>query len=146
MRGERVRPAGQVWMRCRRGLLASSLLAAHVALFAGSATAQVSWVGTTSNDWTDGTNWSSGAVPPAGTVVNIDTISPNPTVLGVGGAAAGTTAAFNVGSIAGATGHLIIQSGSTLTSTDLTRIGIAPGSTGIVTVTGQGSQWNIATP
>ncbi|MDC9807958.1 hypothetical protein [Rhizobium binxianense] len=39
-------------------------------------------------------------------------------------------------------GVLTIQNGSTLTSTGQARLGIVAGGTGIVTVTGPGSQWN----
>ncbi|MBY5325543.1 autotransporter outer membrane beta-barrel domain-containing protein, partial [Rhizobium leguminosarum] len=38
---------------------------------------------------------------------------------------------------------MTIQNGSRLTSTGSTRIGVGAGSTGTVTVTGPGSQWNI---
>lgn len=115
-----------------------------MALSAGSATAQ-SWTGTTSSDWTAGSNWSGGAAPVAG-VVNINTTSPNPTVLGVSGAAVGTTGQIVVGNTTGSFGNLTIQNGSTLTSNsgnNLNRfqIGSATGSNGTVTVTGAGSQW-----
>ncbi|WP_395449649.1 autotransporter outer membrane beta-barrel domain-containing protein [Aminobacter sp. UC22_36] len=124
-------------------LLASvGVAAVLVALSAGSATAQVNWTGTTSNDWTVGSNWQSTVVPGAGTAINIGATSPNATVLGVGGAATGTTGNIAVGVVAGSTGNLTIQNGSTLTSTGLTaRIGQTAGSHGTVTVTGSGSQW-----
>jgi fibronectin-binding autotransporter adhesin len=120
--------------------MASISATALTALSAGSAAAQ-NWTGTTSTDWTAGTNWSGGAVPIAGNV-NINTTSPNPTVLGVGGAAAGTTGNIVVGGTAGSTGNLTIQNGSTLTSSGATlHIGSQAGSTGTMTVTGPGSQW-----
>ncbi|WP_170849699.1 autotransporter outer membrane beta-barrel domain-containing protein [Tardiphaga sp. OK245] len=110
------------------------------AISAGSAAAQ-SWTGTTSNDWMVGTNWSGSAVPIAGSVT-IDTTSPNPTVLGVAGPAAGTTGNISVGVNTGSTGSLTIQNGSTLTSSGAGLvIGVAGGSNGTVTVTGAGSQW-----
>ncbi|MGM4886631.1 autotransporter family protein [Tardiphaga sp. 604_B6_N1_1] len=109
-------------------------------LSAGSAAAQVNWTGSTNNDWMVGSNWQGGAVP-VGVAVNIGATSPNPTVLGVGGAAAGTTGNISVGVIGG-TGNLTIQNGSTLTSTGANvRLGQGGGSNGIVTVTGPGSQW-----
>ncbi|MDQ0134220.1 fibronectin-binding autotransporter adhesin [Neorhizobium galegae] len=40
-------------------------------------------------------------------------------------------------------GVLTIQNGSTLTSTNTSRLGFSVGSTGIATVTGAGSQWNV---
>lgn len=111
-----------------------------MALSVGSVAAQ-SWTGTTSNDWTAGANWSGGVVPIAGGVT-IDTTSPNPTVLGVTGPAAGTTGNISVGVNTGSTGSLTIQNGSTLTSSGASLvIGVAGGSNGTVTVTGAGSQW-----
>ncbi|WP_244558512.1 autotransporter outer membrane beta-barrel domain-containing protein [Tardiphaga sp. OK246] len=123
-----------------RLLLASASAMALTVLSAGSAAAQVNWTGSTNNDWMVGSNWQGGAVP-VGVAVNIGTTSPNPTVLGVGGAAAGTTGNISVGVI-GVTGNLTIQNGSTLTSTGANvRLGQGGGSNGIVTVTGPGSQW-----
>jgi fibronectin-binding autotransporter adhesin len=123
--------------RLHRLLLASVSAAPLIASSAGSASAQV-WTGTTSNDWMVGTNWSGGTVPVAGSV-SINTISPNPTVLGVTGPVAGTTGSISVGNAAGS---LTIQNGSTLTSSGPTLvIGVAGGSNGTVTVTGAGSQW-----
>lgn len=111
-----------------------------IALSAGSATAQT-WTGNTSNDWMVGTNWSTSTVP-AGGAVHIGTISPNPTVLGVGGAAVGTSGDLYVAGTTGLFGNLTIQNGSTLTSTGTEfHIGNGAGSIGIVTVTGAGSQW-----
>src|SRR4051794_4237778 len=98
--------------RMLRLLLASASAAALIALFTASASAQ-SWTGTTSNDWTVGSNWSGGAVPIAGNVVTISTNSPNPTVLGAVGAAVGATGSILLG---GSSSSLRIQNGSTLTS------------------------------
>lgn len=114
--------------------------AALIAPFAGSAAAQTTWTGTTSTDWTVGTNWS-GGVPTAG-VVNITTLSPNPTVLGVNGPATGATGNLFVSSAVGGSASLTIQNGSTLTSSGGSiRIGSATTSVGTVTVTGPGSLW-----
>lgn len=124
-----------------RLLPASAAAAVLIVLSPRSASAQ-SWTGTTSNDWTVGSNWSGGAVPIAGNVVTINTTSPNPTILGVGGAAAGATGQLTVGNTTGSFGNLTIQNGSTLTSSATTiAIGVAGGSNGTVTVSGAGSQW-----
>src|SRR3954454_13664213 len=126
-------------LRLLRASVSATML---TALSVSSAAAQVVWNGTTSTDWTAGTNWSGGAAPIAGNVVNINTASPNPTVLGVGGAAVGTTGNILVGVTGGSTGNLTIQNGSTLTSSGATlHIGSQAGSNGTVTVTGAGSLW-----
>ena len=110
-------------------------------LFAAPTAAQT-WTGATSNDWTIGTNWSTGVVPAGGTVV-INTTSPNPTVLGVGGPTISTSGQLIVGNTTGSVANLTIQNGSTLTSTSGTpsEIGSDPASNGTVTVTGAGSRW-----
>jgi outer membrane autotransporter protein len=125
----------------RRLLLASASAMALMVLSGGSVSAQVNWTGTTSTNWTTGTNWSGGTAPVAGNVVNIATTSPNPTVLGVGGAAVGATSNIFVGVTAGSTGNLTIQNGTLTSSGATTHIGSQAGSTGTVTVTGAGSQW-----
>ncbi|MCJ9754679.1 autotransporter outer membrane beta-barrel domain-containing protein, partial [Neorhizobium sp. BETTINA12A] len=51
--------------------------------------------------------------------------------------------AISVGAAVGASGALTIQNGSRLTSTGSSRLAIVAGSTGTVTVTGSGSQWNV---
>ncbi|CDZ70794.1 Outer membrane autotransporter barrel domain-containing protein [Neorhizobium galegae bv. orientalis] len=51
---------------------------------------------------------------------------------------------MNVGQVAGVPGALTIQNGSRLTNTNISRLAIVPGSSGTVTVTGTGSQWNLA--
>lgn len=108
----------------------------------GASVSAQTWTGTASSDWTAGSNWSGGAVPIAGNVVTINTTSPNPTILGVGGAAAGATGQLTVGNTTGSFGNLTIQNGSTLTSSAATiAIGVAGGSNGTVTVSGAGSQW-----
>jgi fibronectin-binding autotransporter adhesin len=121
--------------------IAASVVAA---LCAGAAQAQ-NWTGATSNDWTVGSNWSPTTTPPAGSPAIIDTTSPNPTVLGVGGAVTATTTTTFIGRTG--TANLTIQNGSTLTSTAtgiLLSIGEQAGSNGTVTVTGMGSQWTTA--
>jgi len=121
-------------------LLASVSATALTAISAGSASAQT-WTGATSNDWTVGSNWSTGTVPTGGVGITINrTAGP---VLGVGGPAVGATNTIGVGAAAGSSGTLTIQNGSTLTSNGVSRIGFAAGSSGIATVTGPGSQWLI---
>ncbi|MGY3034481.1 outer membrane autotransporter protein [Bradyrhizobium sp. USDA 4354] len=128
----------------RRLLLMSVSLVALSALVPRSAAAQ-NWTGATSSDWMTGSNWLSGTVPVAGSTISIATTSPNPTVLGVSGAATVTTSNLGVAVGAGASGNLTIQNGSTLTSNGGTfRIGQGTGSTGIATVTGAGSRWDIS--
>ena len=125
---------GELYRLLLIGVSALALLG----LSTGFAAAQT-WTGATSSDWTVGSNWSTGVVPGVGTVV-IGTSSPNPTVLGVGGPIAGTTGQLTVG-----TANLTIQNGSTLTSSSIAanrfQIGVNSGNTGIVNVTGAGSEW-----
>lgn len=85
------------------------------------------------------TNWSTGTLPGAGSSVTINVTSPNPTVLSGGATAA--TGGIAVGSGVGSFGNLTIQGGSTLTSSNGVFLRVAQGGTGIVTVTGAGSQW-----
>ncbi|WP_170991596.1 MULTISPECIES: autotransporter outer membrane beta-barrel domain-containing protein [Bradyrhizobium] len=115
-------------------------MAALSALSAGSAAAQT-WTGATSNDWTVGSNWSTGTAPAGGAVV-IST--PGNVVLGVSPGATGTTGSFRLGS-AGTT-SFTIQNGSTLATTGTPiQIGTNAGATTTMTVTGAGSQWTIGT-
>lgn len=82
-----------------------------------------------------------GGAVPAG-VANI--LNSVPAVLGVSGPASSASGSLNVSSVAGV-GILIIQNGSTLTSTvnaSATTIGNNAGNIGVVTVTGAGSQLN----
>jgi fibronectin-binding autotransporter adhesin len=122
-----------------RLLLASASVAALSALLPRSAAAQQAWTGATSSDWMTATNWSTGTLPGAGSSVTINVTSPNPTVLSGGATAA--TGGIAVGSGVGSFGNLTIQGGSTLTSSHGVFLRVAQGGTGIVTVTGAGSQW-----
>lgn len=139
--------AGCGWENRKARLLAGVGLAALVIACALPSTASAqTWTGTTSNDWTVGSNWSTGVVPTAGTTVIMGPSSPNPTVLGVGGAAVGSTGDLSVGQ-SGTSANLTIQNGSTLTSAytgaNGISIGQSAGSAGTVTVTGTGSQWTL---
>jgi hypothetical protein len=122
----------------RRLFLMGASATALTALSAGSAAAQT-WTGSTSSDWTVGSNWS-GGVPPAGGAVIINNTSGSQPILGVSGAATATTGNFNIGSTG--PNSLTIQNGSVLTTTGSSlQIGNTTG-TATVTVTGAGSQWN----
>ncbi|MGF7056242.1 T5SS/PEP-CTERM-associated repeat protein/autotransporter-associated beta strand protein, partial [Bosea sp. OAE752] len=116
---------------------ALALAQAFVVIVAADAALGQSWTGTANTDWTNSANWT-GGVPINGTVT-INTPS-NPAILGVNGAATGTTGNLSVGN--GGTGNLTIQNGSTLTTigTAFSYIGVN-GSVGTMTVTGPGSKW-----
>ena len=96
--------------------------------------AQTVWTGTTSTDWFTPGNWNNG-VPTAGTDAKLDTVTPNPTVIGTPGAA---TTNLQVG--LSSVGQLTIGGGGTLASSTGT-LGLSSGSQGAVTVTGAGSTW-----
>ena len=132
----------------------------------GPAWSQTVWTGTNSNDWFTAGNWTPATVPGTGTSVQINTVSPNPTVIGTAGAQANQltlgTAAAQTGNltISGAgtlslsnaaglflvgdfgTGAVTVSGGGTL-STFTSAIGNNTGSTGTVTVTGANSRWNV---
>ena len=114
-----------------------------IALLSAVPAAAQTWTGNTSTDWTVGSNWSGGVVPTTGDVT-INRTSPNPTVLGVAGAASATSRNVVVGSSVGP-GNLTIQNGSTLTSsaTDYSYVGLNGGSVGVMNVIGPGSRWTI---
>lgn len=99
------------------------------------ARADQSWIGATSTDWFDGTNWNGGAAPAAKDNVTIDTTLPNATVIGGGGAA--NAQDLTVGQ--DATGKLAITGGSTLTLSGLTYLGGNLESSGTLTIDGAGS-------
>ena len=124
------------------GICASALLMGGWSTCVG---AQV-WKGTTSTDWTVGSNWSTGAAPAANATVTINTNSPNPAVLGVSGAATSTIGALQLGTAAG-TSALTIQNGSTLSATATgtnSMIGNFAGANATLNVTGAGSSWSVA--
>jgi len=105
------------------------------ALFAGPASAQT-WNGSVSADWMNGANWSGGA-PPAGSIGVVITSS-NPVILGFSGPATGQTNGILLN---GNSTSLTIRNGSTLDTAGVAGVGSGAGHTGIVTVTGAGSQW-----
>lgn len=129
-----------------RGLLIGALGAALLWLSAGAASAQTAvWTGATSNDWTNGSNWSTGTAPVAGQTVNIGAAGASrpDAILGISGPMVVSAGSINVGQVAGVLGALTIQNGSRLTNTSSARLAVVAGSSGTVTVTGSGSQWTI---
>jgi outer membrane autotransporter protein len=90
------------------------------------------WTGATSTDWFATGNWSPNTVPTAGSTVIIDTVTPNPTLIG-------GSAVSNIVTVGqSATGALTVSGGGALTAAAVTAGDLA-GSTGTVTVTGVGS-------
>ncbi|CDZ50563.1 autotransporter outer membrane beta-barrel domain-containing protein [Neorhizobium galegae] len=125
---------------CGTALLLGFCLAMPVAARA------VDWHGLTSSDWTDGSNWAGGVAPAPGAAVSVSTAGApgnTPVVLGVTGPASASVGVITVGQGGTVPGVLTIQNGSTLTSSSTSRLGGAAFTTGIATVTGPGSQWNI---
>ncbi|MGN6651974.1 autotransporter outer membrane beta-barrel domain-containing protein [Trinickia sp.] len=136
----------------RRQAVVAGVGAAAVALCCWSSPASAqAWKGTTSSDWTVGSNWSTGTAPTGAATVTINTNSPSPTVLGVSGPATATIGTLYLSGVAAATPNtftstLIVQNGSTLSS-GASNIGFwdvngsAVGSA-TATVTGTGSSWS----
>ncbi len=113
---------------------------ATIALFAASTVsthAQTNWTGQFSSNWFLSGNWDAG-FPRQTTDGNIDTVTPNPTVVATPGALARN---LTIGS--NGTGMLTIQAGGTLADSFGT-VGNLPGGLGTVTVTGAGSSWSNA--
>jgi T5SS/PEP-CTERM-associated repeat protein/autotransporter-associated beta strand protein len=111
------------------------------------AAAQVSsWSGATNSDWTVGSNWN-GGVPTSSSTVNISTVTPNPTVIGVSGATSASVVIVNIGAASASTGSLTIQKGSTLTTAPGTFtngdmiVGAGTSAVATLTVTGAGSNY-----
>src|SRR5262249_24098843 len=122
------------------------------------ARAQTNWTGINSIGWFDPGNWDAGVPTPAITA-NIDTITPNATVIAapadaqnlfVGNSGTGMlpiqtgglTLASNLFVGNSGTGTLTIQNGTVDTAGN-GLIGFNSGSTGTVTVTGPGSTWTM---
>jgi outer membrane autotransporter protein len=117
-----------------------SRLLATIALFAASTVstyAQTNWTGQFSSNWFLSGNWDAG-FPRQTTDANINTVTPNATVLSDPGALARN---LTVG--ANGTGMLTIQNGGTLADSS-GAVGNLPGGLGTVTVTGAGSNWSNA--
>ncbi|KTC74506.1 Extracellular serine protease precursor [Legionella birminghamensis] len=108
------------------------------ALCISNASWAVDWTGSVSNDWFDPLNWIPG-VPAAGDSAIIDTIIPNPTEVNSSSTAFLTS--LLIGDLNEGTFN-IVNGG--IVSNFLGSIGTNAGSTGTVTVSGAGSQWNNA--
>ena len=114
-----------------------STLLATIALFAASTVptyAQSEWTGLVTSNWFLSGNWI-GGIPTQTRDADINTVSPNATVIASPGAIAEN---LTVG--ANQTGMLTIQAGGTLVD-QFGTIGNLPGGVGTVTVTGPGSSW-----
>ena len=114
-----------------------STLLATIALFAASTVsshAQSEWTGQFTSNWFLSGNWI-GGIPTQTRDADINTVSPNATVIASPGAQANN---LTVG--ANQTGMLTIQAGGTLVDQHGT-IGNLPGGVGTVIVTGPGSSW-----
>ena len=110
----------------------STLLAA-IALFAASTVsvhAQTDWTGAVSSNWFLNPNWDTFLFPRQTDDANINTVTPNSTVISSPGALAKNLAVGPNG-----TGILTIQTGGTLADSFGT-VGDLPGGVGTVTVTG----------
>ncbi|WP_315786428.1 MULTISPECIES: autotransporter domain-containing protein [unclassified Bradyrhizobium] len=118
---------------CGHGLTATSIILGTV-LAQTTPVRAVDWTGLLSTDWFNAGNWT-GTVPDNTTSTRIDTITPNPTLVGAPGAQATD---LRVG--VSATGALMVQSGGTINNT-LGVIGDNVGSIGSATVDGAGSSW-----
>ncbi len=128
--------------RARRCKFVSARLLATIALFAASTVsthAQTNWTGQFSSDWFFGDNWN-GGIPRRTTDVNINTVTPNATVVASPGAEANNLAVGRNG-----TGMLTVQTGGTLIN-ELGTVGNLPGGLGTVTVTGSESSWTNINP
>jgi fibronectin-binding autotransporter adhesin len=115
-------------------VLSTIAMAAALLATASSSRAQTDWTGTVSSDWFTAGNWNAG-VPTSATSANIDSATPNATVVGAAGATVQNLAVGSVG-----TGILTIQNGGTVSNV-LGAVGNLAGSNGMVTVTGAGSSW-----
>ena len=113
---------------------------ATIALFATSTVstyAQTNWTGQFSSNWFLSGNWDAN-FPRQTTDANINTVTPNATVIADPGAAARNLSVGQNG-----TGTLTIQNGGTLADSFGT-VGDLPGGLGTVTVTGAGANWSNA--
>jgi outer membrane autotransporter protein len=104
------------------------------------ARAQSVWTGTASTNWFTGANWNTGTVPDATTPVDINTATPDVTVINGNTA---NSAAIQIAGAPNATGDLLIENAGVLDSA-LGAIGYAPGSNGKVAVTGNSSTWTLS--
>ena len=115
-------------------VLSTIAVAAALLAAASSSRAQTNWTGTISSDWFTAGNWNAG-IPTSATSANVDTATPNATVVGAAGATVQNLAVGLVG-----TGILTIQNGGTVSNV-FGAVGNLAGSNGMVIVTGEGSSW-----
>lgn len=134
-------PARRASLAARWSRFGSSTALATIALlaaFTSSTRAQTSdWTGQFSSDWFLSENWV-GGVPQQARDANINTVTPNSTVVASPGAIARN---LSVGS--NGTGTLTILAGGTVANS-LGTVGNLPGGLGTATVTGAGSNWSNA--
>ena len=96
-----------------------------------------SWTGTTSSDWHQGSNWSTGTEPGAADDAVLDTLTPNPALIGSGVV---DVHSITVGDAHNAT--LDIVTGATAHASDLILAGTINASA-VVTVSGAGSSFTL---
>ena len=119
----------------RTHLLTTTAVMALLSASTVSTRAQTSWNGGSSSDWFTAANWNAG-VPNLLTSANIDTATPNSTVISGANATILNLAVGQSG-----TGKLVIQNGGTLLNLGCGFIGNSAGAQGTVTVSGAGSTW-----
>ena len=96
--------------------------------------AQTFWTGATSTDWFTPGNWNTAAVPTAADLVQINTITPNATVIAGGAAVA---AGSDIGNVAGSQGAVLVTgAGSSWTNFGLLSVGTS--GTGTLTIANGG--------
>jgi fibronectin-binding autotransporter adhesin len=88
------------------------------------------WDGSTSSDWFTGSNWDTNAAPTAADDAILNTIVPNPTVIGAAGAVADVVDVGGAG-----TGMLTVNGAGTLVAAGV-NAGVQPGSNGTFIITG----------
>ncbi|MEJ8850863.1 autotransporter-associated beta strand repeat-containing protein [Variovorax rhizosphaerae] len=121
---------------CKAGTIVAVLTpVAALLAAAGPAQAQSEWTGAVSPDWFSSGNWIGGRIPSAASIANINVSSPNSAVIKTRNATARDT---TVGQ--DLVGILSIEGGGSLTNVGSV-VGNLPGSTGSVTVSGNGSTW-----
>ena len=116
--------------------LAYAAVVAGAVISSGPARA-AEWTGTVSNSWFVGGNWNPAGVP-TGSAVGINTQSPNPARLAGAAASAFTLTVGDTGN-----GSLAIADGGILSQFGLGTLGQSVSRTGVVTVDGANSAWNI---
>jgi len=99
--------------------------------------ATIVWDGSSSPDWADGSNWLGGLVPGATEFAYVDTLNTSPVVIGAGVNEAVSGFWF----ISSAASNVTISGGGMLTS-GIGLVGLAAGETGVLVITGAGSQLN----